>query len=841
MILDSFHMPANRTAIITMAVFCLLLLLPSHTSAAPLTDISYRLTSPLTGAFSDSLLMFRSATGVSGGTITINLSSIASSLSSVSIADLSLMYRGTKATLANAAGAGVWGASISTSSNTLTFTYPVTGGTPISAGSMVVVSTNGGGLRRPVNASSAGAKNVAIVAQGDSGTATATLVETPPANTLMINATSSNGLRVGVSAGTNTGEVGVSLIAEDSFGVGANRLDQVVTYGIGGILAPSDMVGTASSEGRIEIGWRDNTDIGLGYIVERKEIKEVDTAWEPIAILDRDSTRYTDTNLKSQTQYQYRLRAFNSVNFSSYLTSGVIQTPAIAVPFAPFAGFIPGLSKRVPSSAPSSAGEPSAGQPAGEPTVKPIANVGNLTGLPGNGTAQLRWENPSDPDFLFVQIQWSDSGFSQSPSEGVTVFKEGGVAFSDQNLPNGQPSYYTVFAVSKYGIYSSGSFIAVTPSGPPPAPPEQPNALVPPESASTVSTTTQASPPPSAEASAQASGVTLTLQPSVQESFAASANGAVQITNPDSLGGNQTLAVAVPPAAVNARYQLSVASYSLDQAQEIDASISIPAGSSIASQTVYRVTIEKAAVEVRKLEKPITLEFRYATTSLGDVDEMTLHARYWDPLASQWLDVPSKVDTERKVVMATATHLSLFSLFGEKKKSETPSLLKIITREKIDKPELPSFKPDALFDLSQFVTVSGRELVATAGSETAFCITQEMFPRPVRFMTVTVDASKYFLVYDFARRCYAGTILMPAAVGSHALQIKVVFADDFSQTGDFTLTTTEKKPLLSLPAPVQSAVQHTQTPLAFFLIVLVAVFVMYGAIVHGAIKRWRKK
>lgn len=808
-------------------------------SAATLTDASYRLSHPVAGAYADHTLVFRSTSGVSSGSIVVSFSNLLSSFGLVSISDIDLMYGGVQASLASTPGAGVWGVAIGESDKTITFSYPTTGGQAVSAGNMVLVTIGKNshyqaqGVRQAILSSSSGSMSLGVVAGSDTGTLSIVLFSVAQENTEMINAARGNGLPISVAAGQNNGQVGVSLVAEDSTGVTANRIDQ--GGGVSGIFAPSNALALPTKEGVISISWKDNSQIELGYIVERKQIVEsLGKTFDPVAILDRNSTTYTDTNLPSELIFQYRVRAYNDVNFSAYATSSEVMTIKLAVPQAPFGNFIPSLATRV--SIPTSQQQQQVESPKNV-MPSPPANVLNLAGVPGEGSVRLVWENPDDPNVLYVQIQWSDKGFVQSPSDGVTVYKENGSFFKDENLPNEQASYYTVYVVDNYGQYSSGALIAVTPSGPPPAP--VPVVAAP---APTVSTSVPVSAVSSSEPVAQEVSpppVTLSLAPPVTQTFLPTTEGVVRVVNTDSSGGAQTLSVVVSAATVSAPYKLSVSSYSVDQVKEIDPTISLNDDQIIGAQTVYQVTVQKESTEIHRFDKPITLRFSYAESSLGDIDVSTLHIRYWDPLVSQWINIPSHVDTEKKIVEGTTNHASLFSIFGTKEKGASSVQVKVIPQSKVSRPNLPSLKVSGLFDISQFIHIAGRDLVAEAGSNVQLCVNQELFSQPVRFMTLAIDAAKYFLVYDIVRRCYATTVIMPQAVGSHTMDVKVVFANDFSQNGSFTLQTTAKKAGISLPAPLAAAAQKTAPlwPLIAFSIVLLCVEGALGVYLYRCVRK----
>jgi len=79
---------------------------------------------------------------------------------------------------------------------------------------------------------------------------------------------------------------------------------------------PSRLAATATSNGRINLIWSDNTVNEAGYKIERKA--GVSGIYAEIAQAGRDVTSYSDNGLAASTQYFYRLYAYNSTNVSGY-------------------------------------------------------------------------------------------------------------------------------------------------------------------------------------------------------------------------------------------------------------------------------------------------------------------------------------------------------------------------------------------------------------------------------------------------------------------------------------------------------------------------------------------
>jgi hypothetical protein len=78
---------------------------------------------------------------------------------------------------------------------------------------------------------------------------------------------------------------------------------------------PTNLSASALSTTEIKLTWSDNSDNEDGFKLERKE--EGGTYTE-IKTLPANTTSYTDTGLKPNTTYYYRIRAYNSVGYSDY-------------------------------------------------------------------------------------------------------------------------------------------------------------------------------------------------------------------------------------------------------------------------------------------------------------------------------------------------------------------------------------------------------------------------------------------------------------------------------------------------------------------------------------------
>lgn len=81
----------------------------------------------------------------------------------------------------------------------------------------------------------------------------------------------------------------------------------------------------------------------------------------------------------------------------------------------------------------------------------------NFRGTPLEKDILLEWNNPITPNFEEVRILRSDKFFPSDPYDGEIVYEGRGSSYLDQDVEIGKRYYYTIFAKSVDGRYSSGA------------------------------------------------------------------------------------------------------------------------------------------------------------------------------------------------------------------------------------------------------------------------------------------------------------------------------------------------------------------------------------------------
>src|SRR5690606_5478704 len=81
----------------------------------------------------------------------------------------------------------------------------------------------------------------------------------------------------------------------------------------------------------VSVSWTDVAE-ETGYELERRQGSG--GSWLGVASTGANQTTFADTGLTANTEYRYRIRAFNDAGFSDYSTEELVVTPELPEPEA---------------------------------------------------------------------------------------------------------------------------------------------------------------------------------------------------------------------------------------------------------------------------------------------------------------------------------------------------------------------------------------------------------------------------------------------------------------------------------------------------------------------------
>lgn len=126
---------------------------------------------------------------------------------------------------------------------------------------------------------------------------------------------------------------------ENLFVIGSSRIDSNVFEDIlllkfsRGVIptpqplaAPTGLVAISSSRRSVYLQWQDNASGELGFRVERCEGASCSNFTE-IRQLPMEVTWMVDEDVRGNTTYKYRVRAFHATDVSGYSNIAVVRTP----------------------------------------------------------------------------------------------------------------------------------------------------------------------------------------------------------------------------------------------------------------------------------------------------------------------------------------------------------------------------------------------------------------------------------------------------------------------------------------------------------------------------------
>jgi PKD repeat protein len=91
-------------------------------------------------------------------------------------------------------------------------------------------------------------------------------------------------------------------------------------------VAPSNLVATAVSKTQIDLAWTDNATNEDGFKIERCSGASC-ANFSQIATVSANVRNYSNSGLKRNTTYRFRVRAFNGTGNSAYSNIVTVKTP----------------------------------------------------------------------------------------------------------------------------------------------------------------------------------------------------------------------------------------------------------------------------------------------------------------------------------------------------------------------------------------------------------------------------------------------------------------------------------------------------------------------------------
>ena len=202
--------------------------------------------------------------------------------------------------------------------------------------------------------------------------------------------------------------------------------------------APTGLTATTVDDQRIDLAWVDNADNETGFRVERAEGQG--GAFSEIDLTGSNVTDYEDTGLAANTEYCYRVRAYNGVGDSAYTAEVCATTDS----------------------------EPPPTSPLGAPTSLAAT-------APTDTSVSLTWVDNATEENGF-EVQRSSSGIGGPYSFLALLRAANQTAYTDNTVVSGTEYCYRVRAgrgPGDFGEFSASACVTpgdVTPTDPPAAP-----------------------------------------------------------------------------------------------------------------------------------------------------------------------------------------------------------------------------------------------------------------------------------------------------------------------------------------------------------------------------------
>lgn len=195
--------------------------------------------------------------------------------------------------------------------------------------------------------------------------------------------------------------------------------------------APSSFTATAGDE-QVTLSWTNPSDLDfIGVEIRRSLVSNPNSVTDGESVYTGSGTSKVDSDVTGGTEYFYAIFAQDSSsNWSVPATD--TATPAIT---------------------------------GGADTTAPSAPSG-FSATAGDGEVVLNWTNPTDSDFVAVQIMRSTVASPTIVTDGLWVYTNNGTTETDTNVSNNMTYYYSIFARDADQNWSVAATALATPTVP---------------------------------------------------------------------------------------------------------------------------------------------------------------------------------------------------------------------------------------------------------------------------------------------------------------------------------------------------------------------------------------
>ncbi|MFC1700732.1 hypothetical protein ACFLZ0_01165 [Patescibacteria group bacterium] len=124
---------------------------------------------------------------------------------------------------------------------------------------------------------------------------------------------------------------------------------------------------------------------------------------------------------------------------------------------------------------------------------------------------------------------------------------------------------------------------------------------------------------------------------------------------------NTIAEVDLPSSAVSALTDIKIEKKAKET---IVSSMPVPTNRNIVGKYVYNYTATVGAEIISTFNKNVMLTFTYTNSQISNLDESTLKIFYWKESSSQWVAMPTTVNSATNTLTAETNHFTYFAIMG---------------------------------------------------------------------------------------------------------------------------------------------------------------------------------